>query len=60
MNKQRSNPTNNDVQLAESYKYYGLNKKEKAQAQKIPNWMEQVITNKKERVNVKKYEGIWP
>ena len=47
------------VEVANSYKYYGLNKKSEAK-DTIPEWIKKVVTDKKEKPDISKYKGIYP
>ena len=59
MKKKRANPTNNAVEVSNAYEHYGFNKKDK-EKNVIPDWMNDVITKRKEHINPNKFKGLWP
>lgn len=58
-NKKRSNPTNNPIQISNAFEHYGLNEKSQHR-DKVPAWMEDVITKRKESPKASDFKGIWP
>lgn len=59
MKKKRANPTNNPVEVSNAYEHYGFNKKNE-EKNVIPDWMNDVITKRKEHINPNKFKGLWP
>lgn len=57
--KKRSNPTDKPVEVGNAYEHYGLNEKSKNK-DSVPQWMEAVLTTKKESPRIKDFEGIYP
>ena len=59
MEKKRANPTNKPIQISNAFEHYGVNEPSKNK-DKIPEWMEKVLTNKKEPPRASDFKGIWP
>ena len=57
--KKINNPTDNPVKVVNAYEHYGLNNKSTAK-DKTPDWMDKIITEKHEKVDVSKFKNIWP